>query len=285
MLTYNEATIKGLLKDGNPAVQYRVRKELLGEMADSAASGMWILGKLPVDWFDAKGLWYIYWITALAECGLDASELPAEHVQRALNEMDNGFQCSCSDFMLLRALTMLGLYEQDAVKKAIRTMAESVLPDGGFLCFRRRKGFSYTPKSCYKANLHALMFLSESRKRGVDVAFGQPVVDYFLNREVLYRSGDRSTPVLDSALETFHPFEPMRVGIHNIVESLSALGYGNDARVQRAWEALARFRQENGWVIMSQTLTKPYLPKEKAGKPSQWVTLYAMLAEKFRNTL
>jgi hypothetical protein len=36
----------------------------------------------------------------------------------------------------------------------------------------------------------------------------------------------------------------------------------------------------DGKCILNGTLTKSYLPKERVGKPSKWVTFYAMLAEK-----
>jgi len=41
---------------------------------------------------------------------------------------------------------------------------------------------------------------------------------------------------------------------------------------------------QNGRVILSGTLTKSYLPKERAGKPSHWATFYALLAEKERRS-
>lgn len=72
----------------------------------------------------------------------------------------------------------------------------------------------------------------------------------------------------------------MRIGIHNIVESFCALGYGNDDRLKQAWYFLQRYQNEDGKVILNQTLTKSYLPKEKAGKESKWVTFYTLLAEK-----
>ncbi|MDD4292193.1 MAG: hypothetical protein PHX51_08195 [Clostridia bacterium] len=72
----------------------------------------------------------------------------------------------------------------------------------------------------------------------------------------------------------------MRVGIHNVVESFAALGYGNDERLKQAWNFLDANKTEDGRMILCQTLTKSYLPKEKAGKKSKWVTFYTLLAEK-----
>lgn len=119
----------------------------------------------------------------------------------------------------------------------------------------------------------------------MDVSFGQSTIDYFFNRDIFYRSNDRTKQILDAAKETLFPFEPMRVGIHNIVESFSALGYGNDVRLQEAWFLLDSFGNDRGRVILSHTLTKSHLPKEKSGEASKWVTFYCLLAKKHRNSV
>jgi hypothetical protein len=84
-------------------------------------------------------------------------------------------------------------------------------------------------------------------------------------------------------VDTFYPFEVMRVGIQNVVDAFCALGYGNDDRLKEAWDFLERKRTANGTYALAQTLTKSYLPKERVGKPSKWVTFYALLAQKQRN--
>jgi len=74
----------------------------------------------------------------------------------------------------------------------------------------------------------------------------------------------------------------MRVGLQNIFESFCALGYGNDPRLAQAKNLLDTKRDMDGKVMLDQTLTKSYLPKERVGKPSKWVTFYTVLAEKER---
>lgn len=68
----------------------------------------------------------------------------------------------------------------------------------------------------------------------------------------------------------------------NIVESMCALGYENDPRLINSWEILNSKKNINGQYILDGTLTKSYLPKEKVGNPSKWVTFYSLLAEKER---
>lgn len=277
--------INWLLEDNNPAVKYRTQTELLGQTADITDVKTWIFAKLPQDWFEAKGLWYTYYITALAECGLNKNDIPLEYLTRALDNIENNFEYGCADFMLLRSLVKLGFVKHPSVTKLIDTFSSDSLPDGGFLCIRRLRSFDYTPKSCYKVNVHALMFLSECAKCGVDVSFGQALVDYFLKRDIFYKSNDKTQIITNERegwriIDTFHPFEPMRVGVHNIVESLSALGYGQNDKLKQGWDFLYQYKNDDGKMLLSQTLSKSYLPKEKVGQPSKWVTFYTLLAEK-----
>lgn len=280
----NDVIINWLLEDDNPAIKYRTQTELLGQSVDVSESKKWIFSKLPENWFDTKGLWYIYYITALSECGLSKSDIPAEYLTRALDNIEKHFEYGCADFMLLRALVKLGFHEHKAVKEVIDDFQKSSLPDGGFLCRRRLKGFQYIPKSCYKANIYALMFLAECHKKCIDINFGQPLISYFLDRDIFYKSNNRTEVIMNGRgyciTDTFHPFEPMRMGIHIVVETFSALGFGNDRKLMQAWDFLRKHQNEDGKLILSQTLTKSYLPKEKVGKPSKWVTFYKLLAEK-----
>lgn len=280
----NDKIIKWLLEDDNPAVKYRTQTEILGQSADRTQAAEWIYSKLPEDWYEINGLWYVYYVAALAECGLTKDDIPHEHIKKAFDVINNKLECSCGDFMLLSALVKLGY----GVQNAISNLASHILPDGGFLCLHRVNKLKYTPKSCYKANLHALMFLSECSKKNIDIKLFQGLIDYFLNRNIFYKSTDKTALVLDCregwrTIDTFYPFEVMRVGLQNIIESFSALGYGKDERLNEAWGLLQNQKDESGRVIISGTLTKSYLPKEKVGRPSKWVTFYTLLAEKEKN--
>lgn len=278
--------INWLLEDNNPAIKYRTQTELLGQEADVNKAKDWIFSKLPENWFDTKGLWYIYYINSLSECGLSQYDVPAKYLSRALDDIENHFEYGCADFMLLQALVKLGFHEHKAVKKVIEDFPKNSLPDGGFLCQRRLKSFKYTPKSCYKANIYALLFLSACHKKNIDISFGHSLLNYFLSRNIFYKSSDNTDIIMHgkgySITDTFHPFEPMRIGIHSVVETFSALGYGNDERLKQAWLFLYNHKNEDGKMILTQTLTKSYLPKEKVGKESKWITFYASLAEKNR---
>lgn len=275
---FKNNTINWLLEENNPAIAYRTKTEILGEKADNTASKEWIFNKLPRNFTETKGLWYTYYITAFAECGITREDLDFTP------EFDD-FEYGCADFMYLRALVKMGYGIDENIIQVINSLAENALPDGGFLCNRRLKSFKYTPKSCYKANIYVLMFLAECKKQGIQVDVNKQIINYFLDRNIFYRKDDKSALIMDGRegwriIDTFHPFEPMRIGIHNVVEVFSSLGYGNDERLNEAWKFLYKQKDQNNKMLLSQTLTKSYLPKERVGKPSKWVTFYTLLAEK-----
>lgn len=277
-----------LLEDNNAAIKYRTQTELLGLCVDSSDAKHWAFSKLPENWYEANGLWYRYYITALAECGLSSLDIPKEYINKAFHELEKTFDCGCGDFMLLTSLMKLGFSNHEVIRNIIGTLNTINFPDGGFLCLHRANKLNYTPKSCYKASLHALMFLAECHKNGINTDFEQSLIDYFFNRNIFYKSTDKTSLVLPNregwqTIDVFYPFEVMRVGLQNVVESFSAIGYGNDKRLQEAWSILDNQKDEAGRVILKGTLTKSYLPKERVGKPSKWATFYTLLAETERS--
>lgn len=276
-----------LLEDSNPAVKWRTQTELMGEMGDKESVVQWIFNKIPDNWLDTKGLRFHYYITALAECGLSYEDTPKEAIVKAFAIYDEGIDCGCADFMLLTALMKLGLSNHPSMQRIIHEIEKCSLPDGGYVCQRILNKLDYIPKSCYKADVFALFFIAECKKKGINIASFQPLIDYFLNRNLFYKSTDKKELVISGregwrTIDTFYPFEPMRVGLQNVVEAFCALGYGDDERLKEAWTLLNKHKDGTGKVILDGTLTKSYLPntREKEGKPSKWVTFYTLLAEK-----
>jgi len=279
-----DSVVQWLLEDKNPAVQYRTRMELLHEDTDKSAAAAFIGKKLPADWQNTKGLWYTYWLTAIAECGLQHADVPMD-ADRAVRLCADGFANGCTDFMHLRALVMLGLGEHPIVQHTIDNL--QALPDGGFLCDMKLKKRKDIPKSCAKANIHALLFCAEAKKKNIALPITDPLLEYFWAHRIFYRLSAPDVLMLDGregwrAVDTFHPMETMRIGLHNIVEAFCALGYGKDERLAHAWALLDAKTMEDGKVPLDGTLTKSYLPKETVGKPSKWVTFYTLLAKNAR---
>jgi hypothetical protein len=281
-----DAVIDWLLEDTNPAVAYRTKIELLDEKANNAKVIQWMKKILPDNWQDVNGLWATYYYNAIAESGLTRAEIKINKSKVIDPYKAGAFDSNCGDFMKLRALIMLGFIEELNNLGIIENLKSSQLPDGGFLCLHRIKKMKYIPKSCIKCNNLALMFVSECRKKGIKTDIENNLLEYFWKHNIFYRSDDLSTLVLDCregwrTIDTFYPFEVMRVGIQNIIEALCVLGHGNNQRLKSAWDVLHGKRDENGRYILDGTLSKSYFPKERVGKPGKWVTFYALLAEKY----
>ena len=283
----NDSVINWLLEDDNPAIKYRTQTEILGETADKTPVIAWINDFLPVDWRERKGLWSTYYLTTIAECGLTFENIGINKEIAIGFGKDIPFDEGCGDYMRLRALIRLGLGNEPSVISIKNKLSERQLPDGGFLCLHRLDKMKYIPKSCIKDNMFALMFCAECKKKGIKVDIEKSLLDYFWNHNLFYRTNNPDTLILNAregwrAIDAFYPFEVMRVGLQNIVESLCVLGYGNDPRMNEAWYILNSKKDTSGKYVLNGTLSKSYLPKERVGKPSKWVTFYALLAEKHR---
>ena len=281
------AVIRWLLGDDNPAIKYRTQTELLNAAADKTPVITWLNTYLPADWKERKGLWSVYFLNSFAECGLTFEDTEL-NVKTAIGfNMDAPFDYGCGDFMRLRALVRLGLGYEPAVADIIKKLSERQLPDGGFLCLHRLDKLKYVPKSCIKVNMHALLFCAECKKKGIHTDIITPLLDYFWNHRLFYRTNNPETLILNAregwrTINTFYPFEVMRVGLQNIVEAFCALRYGNDSRLDEAWKFLKGKETSDEKYILDGTLIKSYLPKERVSKPSKWVTFYTLLAEKER---
>ena len=291
MSTVDYSTIDWLLEDNNPAIKYRTQTELLGEKSNKKLISYWINNHLPTDWREAKGLWRTYYLTAIAECGLSLDDMNLDENNVLLMQGGNGtVDNNCGDFMYLRALVQLGFYDNLTVQNTLKSISDRILPDGGFLCLHRLDKLKYTPKSCVKANMHALLLCSECKKRGVYLPFTEKLLDYFWNHNIFYRTDNPETLILNAregwrTIDNFYPFEVMRIGLQNVLEAFCALGYGNDVRLREAWSLIENQKTDDGKYILNGTLTKSYLPKEKIGKPSKWVTFYTLLAQKERELI
>lgn len=87
----------------------------------------------------------MYYVNALAECGLDGSGMPSEWFEAAMDRIRGGFglECgsfdfTCESFLLLQALVSLGFGEKPDIRRVFAMLPDNRLPDGGFLCKMRR---------------------------------------------------------------------------------------------------------------------------------------------------
>lgn len=252
MFSKDNPVITWLLENDNPAIAYRTKTELLNEYANKDLTIEWFKKFLPQDWQDAKGLWSTYWLTSIAECGLTYNDIPFK--QNLLCD-ETEFDCGCGDFMKLRAMVKLGY---KISHKIIEIIKEKQLPDGGFLCLHRLDKLKYIPKSCVKVNMHALMFCAECKKKNINLNIENKLISYFWNHHLFYRRDNLEELILNSrqgwrTIDTFFPFEVMRIGLQNFIEGFCALGYGNDNRLKKAWDFLNQRRTEDNKYTLDGT--------------------------------
>ena len=284
----DSGTLGWLLEENNPGVRLRALTDILGlprDHPDVTEARTLVVETLPsahdLSWLDAKGLAPIYGLTALAECGLTSDDLPiGPAADRVLSQ---SFDAACGDMMGLRALVMLGYGRDPRVQERLALAAQAQLPDGGWLCLHRLHKMHRVPKSCIKAAMHGLLLAAELRKRGLAMPGDRAIIQYFRMRRLFYRTDDSQRLVLDCRpgwrmVDLFHPIEVQRVGLATLLEALAALGVGPAPEFESAWALLESKRDPQDRVVLEGTLAKPYLPKERVGRPSKWNTLYAWLA-------
>lgn len=85
--------------------------------------------------------------------------------------------------MLLTALMKLGLSNHPAMQGIIDALESHRLPDGGYVCQRIMNKLDCTPKSCYTADIHALFFIAECKKKGKEGKPSKWVIFYTLFAE------------------------------------------------------------------------------------------------------
>ncbi|MDD4493798.1 MAG: hypothetical protein PHV32_05545 [Eubacteriales bacterium] len=289
------AVIGWLLEDDNPAVKYRTQTEILEMPKESAdvdatrkvlllsdlLNSVMALFEVGKDFSDSHAL------SALVEYGLTRDDVDIDHcVERHI--ASTNFRDGCGEGFLLRNLIALGYADHPAVKKELPLILTTQQSDGGYPCISNNpkiKKPGVPHKSCFQMTASYLLLAAEMRKQSINCPQTERIVDYFLERDVLFRRDDPARFVKDCHATTFHPPVCIRIGLHMILCALSVLGKGGDPGCKRAWGIFDSKRGGDGKYVLDGSLTKPYIKLEKPGKPSKWVTFYALLAEKEKNRL
>ena len=279
-----------LLEDKDPAVKYRTLTELLDidRSSNKVASAYDRLVssdivKAAFSYFDiGKEYADAYAFAALSEYGLTREDINIDsHVKNYISRY--GFANGCGEGFLLRNLVKLGYFDMPEVKYELSMVLPTEQADGGYPCVSKNPKINkpnVSHKSCFQMSTSYLLLMAELHRIGHDSAEESGLVDYFLNRNVLYRHDNPSQVVKAEMGTTFHPPVATRIGLHMILYSLSLLGKANDLRCTLAWEMLETRRCDDGKYIIDGSLTKPYIKIERPGMPSKWVTFYAMLTKK-----
>jgi hypothetical protein len=156
--------------------------------------------------------------------------------------------------------------------------------DDGYLCdMHKGKRKTRLVKSCYRGTVKALFALSELPQLWTE-SYTKRVINYFLDRNVLYKTKKPTEFVTRETGMTIFPFS-YRAGLLETLYALAKMGYGEDPRLQNAWNILQDQRTSMGRYILNWTpgkTTNRYFYPGKKQTENKWVTFYAYLCLKYK---
>ena len=120
---------------------------------------------------------------------------------------------------------MLGFRQDPRLQKSIDLMLTTERLDGGYLCdLHEGKYKTKAVKSCIRGSVKALLAFSELPEYE-DHPRCKVLVEYFLKRDVLFRTSDLEMPINHDVTRTHFPIT-WRAGLVEMLYALSKLGYG-----------------------------------------------------------
>ena len=281
-----------LLEEKNPEMRLRTLKEYMKlpeddervvnckkELLDSKVyeRGLKKLKKdKPWDKYDA--------IMAFAEWGLTRDDIGNDIDDEVFALIERtGFKMLCGEPLLLRNLVKLRYGTEDIVKKEIDSVLNLIKDDGGFGCISTNKKMNdprKPHKSCARLTVEYLLLVAELHLQGQKSAHEDALVHYFTKRNIFYRTDDMKTPMVDVMLSTFYPPDPIKIGAHQIVYALRALGCEPKSEAMQAgYKVLDQHRLENGRYVLTASKSVPGFKAGNVGEENKWVTLYAYMAQ------
>ncbi len=282
----NNKIIDWLLEDKNPEVKLRTQIELLNENeAEINITKELLKSSKPFEknWqlLESEKPWSVcYGLTTLAEWGFTRYDIDLDkYVDWIINRTE--FKLQCGEGMLLRTLIKLGYHNYERVKDEINSIYQ-LNSDGGFQCISKNKKINdskLSHKSCYRLTATYLLLLAELKRVGVSLDCEETFMEYFLKRDILFRTDDMQRIVVDGYNDTHFPTDCIKHGVQEILYALSILGYGNHPACERIWELADTHKTEEGKYILTSSPAKPYFSIGAKGKENKWITLYMLMAQ------
>ena len=223
-------------------------------------------------------------ILAFAEWGLTRADIGGDIDGEVFALIEStGFKMLCGEPLLIRNLAKLGYGQEDIVKDEIDRVLSLIKEDGGFGCISTNKKINdprKPHKSCARLTVEYLLLAAELHLRGCGAACEEALTHYFTKRNIFYRTDDLKTPMVDVMLGTFYPPDPIKIGVHQIVYALRALGCSPESEAMQAgYKVLDQHRLENGRYVLTASKSVPAFKAGNVGKENKWVTLYAYMAQ------
>ncbi len=313
-----EDVIDWLLEAKNPSIRYRTMLELQDlpntrnqvkeakEAVIEYSIVQNILKKMqPEGYWEVKkrdgriigaGVEYADWSTThyvlsyLVELGLTKDNplvKKAANRYLSLQQPDGDFwnHYSCLYGINIRTFVKLGFQEDLRLLKTINLLKTMIREDQGYLCdMHEGKRKTRLVKSCYRGSVKTLFALSELPQLWAE-SYTKRLINYFLDRNVLYKTKKPTEFVTKETGKTIFPFS-YRAGLLETLYALAKMGYGEDPRVQNAWTILQNHRTSTGRYILDWTpgrTTNRYFYPGKKQTENKWVTFYAYLCLKYKN--
>ena len=312
-----ENVLGWLLEPSNPSVRYRTLLELLHYSPSDPevqltyneilnwkpilniekamhSDGYWSVkvekGKIVGEGTAYRTFNTTHWVLGyLAEYGLTRKE---EFINRAsdryldLQKDDGDFwqHLSCLYGLNLHAFAKLGFASDPRIQKTVDLATASIRYDNGYLCDlhegKRRKGRAV--KSCFRGTLKVLFGLSEFPSTWTHPSV-KNLVDYFLNRDLLFKRSKPHELVVKNAGALVFPFT-YRAGLLESLYPLLKMGYGSHPNLMRAWELFESKKLPDGRFPLGWNPTNKYLKPGNKGEANKWITFYAYLLYKLKNS-
>ena len=223
-------------------------------------------------------------ILAFAEWGLTRDDIGNDIDSEVFALIEStGFKMLCGEPLLLRNLVKLGYYTEDIVKNEIDSVLKLIKDDGGFGCISTNKKINDPKKphkSCARLTVEYLLLVAELHLMGYKTECEDALVHYFTKRNIFYRTDDMQTPMVEVMLGTFYPPDPIKIGAHQIIYALRALGCIPESEAMQAgYKVLNQHRLENGRYLLTASKSVQAFKAGKVGEENKWVTLYAYMAQ------
>ncbi|SHM71931.1 hypothetical protein SAMN02746066_03018 [Anaerosporobacter mobilis DSM 15930] len=282
--------ISWLLEGENPEVKYRTMIELLDipkddpevkkaydDLLKSDIVGL-IMDKFKLNnkWEDVTAL------CALAEFGLTRVDVPIDdYIERVIKNMD--YSMKCAKILLLRNLVSLGYYKHTWVKEEIALAFSNIREDGTFRCLDKTKksNDSKLPDmGCYRQTTTYLLLAAELKKIDVILPQFKLLINFYINHYVAFHSDNQGKAIIKEMVGTYYPFDHVKLGLQMTIYGLSVLGGANHSNCNKALALLESKKDCEGKYILDKSF--PYFEVGNIGEPNKWITLYALLSEKYR---
>ena len=286
--------VNWLLGDETPEVKYRTMIELLGiSKHDPEAKKTYdaLLGseslRSVMDKFALENIWeHINAFLALAEFGLTCDDVPIdEYVERCIENLNMGTKCA--KILFLRNLVSLGYSGHPWVQERVNEAFSAIRHDGSVRCLDKTKGSNDSKlpdMGCYRQTTTYLLLGAELKKKGIASPQLGLLKRFYRDHEVSFHQESPRKIIIDEMAGTFYPIDHVHIGLQMIMYGLSVLGEASHPGCEKAWALLNGKKDGDGRYILTESFGEPYFAVGKVGQPNKWVTLYVLLAEKYRSS-